>query len=123
MAALFVPAQGIVRYLPAHQEKFLLLGSAAGGIALLWLVWQVAVIVFFSRENSVGVQLLVRAILPAAATMAILLLAAVPLLRKAERAWVAKDELMRRDPAGTGVSVLERRGNDPLRLRLLEALK
>jgi hypothetical protein len=123
VAALFIPIQGIVRYLPAHQEKFLLLGSTAGGIALLWLVWQVAVIVFFSRENSVGVQLLVRAILPAAATMAVLLLATMPLLRKTERAWVAKDELMRRDPAGTGLSVLERRGNDPLRLKLLEALK
>ena len=123
VAALFIPVQGIVRYLPAHQEKFLLFGSAAGGIALLWLLWQAVVIVFLSRANSLGVQLLVRTILPAAATAAILLTVAMPLLRNVERMWVAKDESMRRDPAGTGVSVFERRSSDPLRLKVLEALK
>ncbi len=123
VAALFVPVQGIVRYLPAHQEKFLIFGSAAGGIPLLWLLWQAVVIVFLSRENSLGVQLLVRTILPAAAAMALLLLAAVPLLRKTERTWVAQDELTRRDPEGSGMSLLERRGNEPLRRTLREALR
>jgi hypothetical protein len=123
VAALFIPVQGIVRYLPAHQQKFLLFGSAAGGIPLLWLLWQAAVIVFLSRDNALGVQLLVRSILPAAMTAAILLLAAVPVLRKAERTWVANDELIRRDPEGSGMSIVERRANEPLRRAMREALR
>lgn len=123
VAALFIPAQGVVRYLPAHQEKFLLFGSAAGGIPLLWLLWQAVVILFLSRENSLGVQLLVRSIFPAAATMAILLLAAVPFLRNNERASVAKDQLIQRDPEGSGMTILERRWNESLRRTLQEALR
>jgi hypothetical protein len=123
VAALFIPVQGLVRYLPAHQEKFLLFGSAAGGIPLLWLLWQATVIIFLSRDNSLGVQLLVRSILPAAMTAAILLLAAVPVLRKTERTWVANDELIRRDPEGSGMSIVERRANEPYRRAIREALR
>ena len=123
VVALFIPVQGLVRYLPAHQDKFLLFGSAAAGIPLLWLLWQAAVVVFLSRDNPLGVQLLVRSMLPAAATMAVLLLAAVPVLRNTERTWVAKDELIRRDPEGSGMSVVERRVNEPLRSAIREALR
>jgi hypothetical protein len=86
-------------------------------------LWQAVVILFLSRENSLGIQLLVRTISPAAATMAILLLVAVPFLRNNERTWVAKDELIQRDAEGSGMTTLERRWNEPLRRTLQEALR
>ena len=64
LAALFIPAMGIVRYLSADQDKFLLYGSAAGGIALLWLLWQAAMGLFAARENAIGGQILLRLLVP-----------------------------------------------------------
>ena len=123
VAALYLPLMGIVRVLPDHGDKFLLFGSALGGIPLLWLFWQLMVTVFAPRDQALPGQLLVRTSLPAVALLALLLLAAVPLFRANERNWMAKDELSKRDPEGSGLTVAERLFNDPIRQRLLEALR
>lgn len=123
LAALFIPAQGIVRYLSADQDKFLLYGSAAGGIALLWLLWQAAMGLFAERENALGGQVLLRLLMPGVIGLALLLLSAMPLLRKSERRWVA--EMERFSKVSLGLPSGDFRGTDfdEIRKALLEALK
>lgn len=123
LAALFIPAQGIVRYLSADQDKFLLYGSAAGGIALLWLLWQAAMGLFAARENALGGQVLLRLLMPGVIVLALLLLGAMPLLRKSERKWVA--EMDRFSTVSLGLPSGASRGTDfdEIRKELLEALE
>lgn len=123
LAALFIPAMGIVRYLSADQDKFLLYGSAAGGIALLWLLWQAAMGLFAARENAIGGQILLRLLMPGVIALALLLLAAMPLLRKSERKWVA--EMERFSIISLGLPSGGSRGTDfdEIRKKLLEALE
>ncbi len=123
VAALFIPVQGIVRYLPSHEMQFLLYGSAAGGIPLLWLLWQAGMGLFTPRENALGGQLTTRVLAPAWIAMSLVMLGVIPQLRKSERSWLARDELSKRDPEGTGYTMLERRRLDPIRERLLKALE
>ncbi len=121
VAALFIPAQGIVRLLPVYQAEFLLYASAAGGIPLLWLLWRAAMGLFIPRENALGGQLQLRVLVPCLILIPLLMLAAVPWLRNSERRWVARDKLVKIAPSG--ISGLEKRCVDPIRLRLLEALR
>lgn len=123
IAALFIPVQGIVRYLPSHEGQFLLYGSAAGGIVLLWLIWQAVMGIACPTSNALRGLLTLRAMIPALLTAALLLLAAVPLLRQQERQWVAADLLSKPDPEGTGLSIIERRTHDELRGILIKALE
>jgi hypothetical protein len=121
VAALFIPAQGIVRLLPDHQAEFLLYASAAGGIPLLWLLWRAAMGLFVPREQALGGQLLLRVLVPCLILIPLLMLAAVPWLRNSEHHWVDRDELVKIAPSG--ISGLEKRCVDPIRLRLLEAIR
>jgi hypothetical protein len=123
VAALFIPAQGIVRYLPAHEVKFLLYGSAAGGIPLLWLLWQATMGIFTSNENALGGQLMLRVLMPAVIAMALLLLGAVPLLRKYERHWVAEMERYSWNSWGFGFVKSEGSEVEAVRQALLDALQ
>lgn len=123
LAALFIPAQGIVRYLSADQDKFLLYGSAAGGIALLWLLWQAAMGLFAARENALGGQVLLRLLMPGVIALALLLLGAMPVLRKSERRWVAEIEGYPRSPFGFLINPVQVNEADRIRKALLEALE
>lgn len=123
LAALFIPAQGVVRYLSADQDKFLLYGSAAGGIALLWLLWQAAMGLFAARENALGGQVLLRFLMPGVIVLALLLLGAMPLLRKSERKWGAEMENYPRSPFGFLINPVQVKETDRIRKALLEALE
>ena len=123
LGGLFIPAQGIVRYLSADQDKFLLYGGAAGGIALLWLLWQASMGLFAARENALGGQVLLRLLMPGVIALALLLLGAMPMLRKSERKWVA--EMERFSVVSLGLPSGASRGTDfdEIRKSLLEALE
>ena len=123
IAALFIPVQGIVRYLPSHQENFLIYGSSAGGIPLLWLLWQTVMGIACPTANALRGILTLRAMIPALLAVMLLLLATVPVLRHQERQWVAADLLSKPDPQGTGLSTLDRRMNDEFRDMLVESLE
>lgn len=123
VAALFVPSLGVVRYLTKWEEEFLLLGSTAAGLPLLWLLWRGGAIAFGPRAASLGGVLTCRLLFPAFLTMAALLLAAMPLLKSEERRWVARDTVGGTDPAGSGLGRLEARTQEALRAELLEAMK
>lgn len=123
LAALFIPTQGIVRYLSADQDKFLLYGSAAGGIALLWLLWQAAMGLFVARENALGGQVLLRLLMPGVIALALLLLGAMPLLRKSERKWVAEMEGYPHTAFGFLIHPVQVEEADRIRKELLEALE
>jgi hypothetical protein len=123
LAALYIPAMGIVRYLPGHEEKFLLYGSAAGGIALLWLLWQAAMGLCAARGNALGGQVMLRLLMPAVIALALLLLAAMPLLRKSERHWVAEIGDFSRTSRAIPPSAAEQRQLEEARKMLLEALE
>ncbi len=109
LAALFIPLQGIVRYLPARGNEFLLYGSAAGGIPLLWLCWQAGTVCFHPREGSLAGMLLPRTLVPALAAMALLMAAAMPLLRTREIALVEASEILAMDPQDTMLMVMDRK--------------
>lgn len=109
LAALFIPLQGIVRYLPARGNEFLLYGSAAGGIPLLWLFWQAGTVCFHPREGSLAGMLLPRTLVPALAAMALLMAAAMPLLRTREIALVEASEILAMDPQDTMLMVMDRK--------------
>jgi hypothetical protein len=123
LAALYIPAMGMVRYLPGHEEKFLLYGSAAGGIALLWLLWQAAMGLCAARGNALGGQVMLRLLMPAVIALALLLLAAMPLLRKSERHWVAEIGDFSRTSRAIPPSAAEQRQLEEARKMLLEALE
>jgi hypothetical protein len=123
VAALFVPSLGVVRYLTKWEEEFLLLGSTAAGLPLLWLLWRGGAIAFGPRAASLGGVLTCRLLFPAFLTMAALLLAFMPLLKSEERRWVARDTVGGTDPAGSGLGRLEARTRAALRAELLEAMK
>ena len=123
LAALFIPAMGIVRYLSADQDKFLLYGSAAGGIALLWLMWQAAMGLFAARENALGGQVLLRLLIPGVIALALVLLGAMPLLRKSERKWVMVMERFSMVSLGLPEDLGGGTEFDGIRKALLEALE
>lgn len=123
VAAVFAPCLGIVQYLTKWQEEFLLLGSTAAGIPLLWLLWRGGAIAFGPRSGSLGGVLTCRLVFPAFLAMAALLLALMPLLKSEERRWVARDTVGGTDPAGSGLGRLEARTQAALRQQLLDAMK
>jgi hypothetical protein len=123
VAALFVPSLGAVRFLTKWEEEFLLLGSSAAGVPLLWLLWRGGAIAFGPRSAALGGVLSCRMLFPAFLAMAGLLLALLPLLKSEERRWVARDAVGGTDPAGSGLGLLEARTQSALRQQLLEALK
>ena len=123
VAAGFVPSLGAVQYLSKWQEEFLLLGSTAAGIPLLWLLWRGGAIAFGPRSGSLGGVLTCRLVFPAFLAAATLLLALMPLLKNEERRWVARDNVGGTDPAGSGLGRLEARTQAALRQQLLEAMK
>lgn len=122
VAAVFAPCLGIVKHLTKWQEEFLLLGSTAAGIPLLWLLWRGGAIAFGPRSGSLGGVLTCRLVFPAFLAMAALLLALMPLLKSEERRWVARDTVGGTDPAGSGLGRLEARTQATLRQQLLEAM-
>jgi hypothetical protein len=122
LAALFIPAQGIARYL-LNSERFLLFGSAAGGIPLLWLIWQALALVFRPREGALDSSLHLRVLIPAMAALSLAMLAAIPFFRTIERRMVAQDELSKPAPDESGFTILEQRCSEPLREAVLKALR
>lgn len=123
VAAAFAPCLGIVQYLTKWQEEFLLLGSTAAGIPLLWLLWRGGAIAFGPRSGSLGGVLTCRLVFPAFLAMAALLLTLMPLLKSEEHRWVARDTVGGTDPSGSGLGRLEARTQATLRQQLLEAMK
>lgn len=123
VAALFVPSLGVVRYLTRWEEEFLLLGSTAAGLPLLWLLWRGGAIAFGPRAASLGGVLTCRLLFPAFLAMAGVLLTSMPLLKSEERRWVARDAVGGTDPAGSGLGRLKARTEAALRAELLEAMK
>ncbi|WP_367873962.1 hypothetical protein [Luteolibacter sp. Populi] len=124
VAALFIALEGGVRYLPeVQQAKFLLYSSAAGGIPLLWLLWQAVMGMASPRDIALRGLLTIRVMIPVLVTSMVLTLAAVPFLRQSERHWVADDTLSKPAPDGTGLTILERRTYDADRQPLVEALE
>ncbi len=109
LAAFFIPLQGVARYLPARGNEFLLYGSAAGGIPLMWLFWQAGTVCFQPREGSLAGMLLLRTLVPALAALALLMAAAMPLLRAREIALVQASEILTVDPQDPTLMVMDRK--------------
>jgi hypothetical protein len=123
LAALFIPALGLVRHVSVEPRKFIYGVSAAGAIPLLWLLWRACMGLFTSKENSLQGLLTLRVMLPGLMAMALLLLAAIPLLRMEERGWVERDVLLKPAPDGSGLTFAESREYDLLRPQLIKALE
>ncbi|MCW1885110.1 hypothetical protein OKA04_10255 [Luteolibacter flavescens] len=115
VAALVIPLSGAVRYLPGNEERFLQGVAAAGGMALLWLVWEAGALVFKSRDTSLGGVLLARRMaLPLASLPALLLACWGPLLAT-ERHWHSLDQMTRGNPERGGLNFTECRLVDHMR--------
>ncbi len=107
VTALLVPLAGAVRWLSRDEQEFLQGVAAACGIPLLWLVWQAGMIVFSSSSSALRGVLLSRRLITPLAVTCLVLLGLQPLLRSAERQWLAKDMVSRSDPAHGGIPVGE----------------
>lgn len=123
MAALFVPAAGAVRYLPKWQEEYLVFGSAAAGLPLLWLLWRAFALLFCPRSAALGGVLLCRMLAPCFIAASVGVLVPVPFLKNEERKWVARDTLGIPDPAGSGGSALDARMMNRMREQFRAAIK
>ena len=102
LAALSLPACGLIRFLPlsGDEEKgFFLLGCAAtGSIGLLWLLWIGIMNLCTSREGSLRPNVVARTMIPWSLVGFASLLLAIGCLRLAEGWWYARDPLL---PGGT----------------------
>jgi len=123
LLAAVVPAIGAIRCLTARHDLFVFAVSACGGLALLWLVWQAAAILFAPREASLDGVLLCRSLIPAFALLGLLALGSIPLFQQAERSWVARDQLSLPDPTGCAANGYDARIAGAVRQRLLKALE
>ncbi len=105
-----VPLAGFVREFPEpEREGFLKWAAYACGVPLLWLLWQAGATVFSPRATSLGGVLLCRLILwPLVAATALALLGH-GLATRAERQWLAQDELGRWVNERGGITGLEAR--------------
>ena len=62
-------------------------------------------------------------LVPALALASILFVSLLPLTHRAERYWIARDELMRTSPDGLGLNRLEAEASRTLQSRLQQALQ
>lgn len=120
IAALCVPAAGILRYLPPNEE-YLLFGVPVLGLPTLWLIWRTGLAMFQPREAALGGVLACRLLVPLFTAAAALCLLLMFPLRAEEKKWVALDHLGGPDPAGSLMQEREARGLDRLRGSLKEA--
>ena len=121
VAALFVPAIGMVVMVPRQQETFLLLGSSMAGIPMLWLIWRAGMTALQPQEAALEGVLLSRLLVPAYTVAAgVLLLAVVP-LQKEERKWVARDTLGSPATDGSLMQAIDARTLAGIRAALREA--
>jgi hypothetical protein len=102
LLAMLVPAIGGVRWLHKNEEDYLKAMAAACGMPFLWLVWQAGTVLLAPRSAALPGLLLARKLVIPLLLLAGTLLAAVPVLRDAERDWLRKDTLGRtpRDAGG-----------------------
>jgi len=123
LAALFIPATGLVRYWPALDEEYLACACAVLGVPLLWLLWRAGSLAFGPRNAALSGILLCRFLLPVLLLASAVLLGLMPLLKLEEKKWVARDKCSGPDPSGWGYSILSTRAEDLLCQRLLKAME
>ncbi len=113
LAGLAIPAAGLLRHLDLKTDDahglFLLAvaGSAAAG--LLWLLWMTILNLFTPGASALRANLIMRTALPWCLALALMALAAQPLLRLAEAHWHARDPLLPVTTSGTHANALEER--------------
>jgi hypothetical protein len=121
VAALFVPAIGLVILVPRQQEIFLVLGSSMAGIPLLWVIWRAGMTALQPQEAALEGVLLSRLLVPAYTVAAGVLLLAVAPLQKEERRWVAQDTLGGPATDGSLMQAIDARAIAGIRMALREA--
>ena len=123
LAALFIPAMGIVRYFPKWEEEQLAMVAAVAGLPFLWLLWRGFALLFGPRHAALGGVVMCRALVPCFIAAAVLLLGLMPLLKNEERRWIALDSVCGADSAGSGRCVLDARADELVRAQLLKAME
>ena len=124
IAALFVPAMGVVRYLPkGWGDEFVDSGSVAAGLPLLWLLWRSFALILCPRQVALPGVIVCRMLVPCFIGAGLLLLASASLLKREESKWVQRDPLAHPDPGGSGMSVADARFVEALRKGLLHAIE
>jgi len=121
VAALFVPAMGVVRYLTKGQEEFVNFGSAAAGLPLLWLLWRSFALILSPRRVALPGVIVCRMLVPCFMGASLLLLGSAFLLKREESKWVQRDPLANLDSAG--MSVPEARFAEEFRKQRLHAME
>ena len=109
LAALLIPAIGGVRWLDKHEEDYLKAMAAGCGMPFLWLGWQAGLILLASRSGALPGILLARKMTVPLVLLSAVLLAAVPILRGAERHWLRQDQFGRVDRQSGGLTMAEDR--------------
>jgi hypothetical protein len=123
IAALFVPAMGMVRYLTKHQEEYLNFGSAAAGLPLLWLLWRSFALILSPRRVALPGVMVCRMLIPCFIGASLLLLAAAFLLKREESKWVQRDPLAHPEPEGLGMSAVGARFVEEFRRDRMDAIE
>jgi hypothetical protein len=96
LAALAIPAAGVLRYLTLNDEQsaYYLLGVAGmAACALLWLLWDGIMNLFTPRSGALRPNVTTRAMQPWAMAGTASVLAAVAVSTAMERRWFAQDPL------------------------------
>lgn len=113
LAGLAIPAAGLLRYLDLKTDDahslFLLAVSGAAATGLLWLLWMTILNLFTPGVSALRANLTMRTALPWCLALALVALAAQPLLRLAEARWHARDPLLPVTTSGTHANALEER--------------
>ncbi len=122
LAALAIPAVGLVRYWPAQTEKILMIAASLAGIPLLWLLWHTTAILFAPRSGALRAILTARSLLPWTLAFAALLVAGVPLMQARERHWMAEDSKNEIDVTQPHASRFQGSVGKEIRRQVMEAL-
>ncbi|QJE96727.1 hypothetical protein [Luteolibacter luteus] len=122
LPAATIPLTGTVRYWSGSREDFLLAMLLSCGVPALWLLWQGGAMLFSPGSSALGKVLLARKLAWPVTGLCVLLLASYPLLRAAEKRWIAQDELTSRDPRDGGLTKMEQITIDKGREQRLKAI-
>jgi hypothetical protein len=123
IAALFVPAMGMVRYLTKNQEEYLNFGSAVAGLPLLWLLWRSFALILSPRRVALPGVIVCRMLIPCFIGASLLLLVAAFLLKQEESKWIQRDPLVHPDPGQLGMSAVGARFVESFRQQRLHAIE
>jgi hypothetical protein len=114
---------GLTLLVPAGGFWWLWVSGALALLALVGLTISAVRALFGGHRRGLGRQLAGQVLVPGMALMALMFALLVPLFERQERAWVARDGLMRTDPERPAMTGYEWEVTQAARKELLEALE